>query len=96
MPTVFDDYDSSLFQIGARMVQHVFEALNHESGPRIPQPKQDDADDSATARGHDFPEVQVECQHDPLFAGCLLKDLAIRQALQPLVSQMVSIVSLYA
>ena len=81
MPAVFNDYDSSLGQSGARLVQHVIEALNHEAGPSIPQSKQDDADDLSPAGGQDFTEIQVEGQHDPLFAACLLKNLAIRQAL---------------
>jgi hypothetical protein len=78
---VLDDHDGALLQFRTRMVQYVFEALNHEIGPRVAETKQHDVDDLAASGCQDFSEVQIELQDDSLFPTRLMKNLAVGQAL---------------
>jgi hypothetical protein len=75
------------------LVEHVVETLNHKFGPRIAHPEQDHTDDLTRAGRQNLSEVKVEGQHDALFPGRLLEDLAVRQPLQSLVAQMNCVVA---
>jgi hypothetical protein len=51
--------------------------------------KQDHADAVAsTVRRDDLAEVKIECQHDSPFPDRLAEDFAVRQFLQPFVTEM--------
>jgi hypothetical protein len=94
MTTVLDDDDGPLLNLGRGLVKHRTETLDHEVGPRVVQPKQNDAGDLPTAGSEDFAEIQVKGQYDSLLLDGLPEDLTVRKPLQPLVSKMNSVVAL--
>ena len=87
MPAVLDQHYGSLRQLFRGLLQHDLEALDYELSPRVAQPKKDHADASSTARGDDLAEIKIECQYDTLLTDCLLEDFAVRQSLQPIITE---------
>jgi hypothetical protein len=77
----------SLHQLFRGLFQHDLEALDYELSPRVAQPKKNHADASSTTGRDDLAEIKIECQYDTLLTDCLLEDFAVRQSLQPIITE---------
>jgi hypothetical protein len=60
MPTILNDHDCPLQQVGTRLVQHTAQPLNYEVGARVAQAKQNNTDDLLTAARKNFTKIEVE------------------------------------
>ena len=87
MPPILDQHYGSLRQLFRGLFQYELEALDYELSPRVAQPKKDHADASSSARRDDLAETKIERQHDALFPDRLLEDFAVRQSLQPFITE---------
>jgi hypothetical protein len=58
------------------------------------EPEEDHGDSAAVGEGRDLTEIAVERQQDTCVAGSLLKKLAVRQAMQVLITEMECVVSM--
>jgi len=60
----------------------------------VVEPEEDHGDSAAVGEGRDLTEIAVERQQDTCVAGSLLKKLAVRQAMQVLITEMECVVSM--
>ena len=94
MSSVLDGDDRTVRQRISGLFQYIVQSLNHVRRARVPQSKNDDADDQTITERDDFSEIEIECQNDPLFGMRQHKDCAVGQLLQTAVSQMNNVMAL--
>lgn len=94
-PRVLDGHNTALLEFRAQFAQASGQALTDALVAGVAQPEHNDAHLGPTGQSHDFPEIQVEREQDPVLHRRLGKYLPVRKALQPFVEQMDRIVALF-